>query len=216
MASILLPTNVLPTNQIESELHSEGFLYVAGIDEVGRGSLAGPVVAAAVIFEPGCLIPGVRDSKRVPEPERERLYDIITERAICWSVGLIDSATIDRINILQATFAAMRIAVADLTPQADYLLVDGRDTIDTGIPCRAIIRGDSQSHSIAAASLIAKVTRDRIMRTLHETMPAYGFSHNKGYGTAVHREAIALYGATPEHRKTFIKKYLLPTHALPR
>jgi ribonuclease HII len=199
-----MSSNTSPTNHYESELHREGLLYVAGVDEVGRGALAGPVVAAAVVFEPGCIIPGVRDSKRVREPEREHLYDIIIEQAICWGVGLIDSGTIDQINILQATFRAMRSAVADLNPQAQYLLVDGRDTIDTGIPCRAIVRGDSQSHSIAAASLVAKVTRDRIMRTLHEAMPVYGFSHNKGYGTAIHRQAIAQYGITSEHRTSFI------------
>lgn len=194
----------LPTNDIENELHREGFHHVAGVDEVGRGALAGPVVAAAVVLRDGCCIPGVRDSKLVKECDRERLYDVIIGEAISWGVGLVESHTIDSINILQATFVAMRQAVARLLPEADYILVDGRDTIDAGIPCRAVVRGDRQSHTIAAASIVAKVTRDRIMRELHQEIPMYGFAQNKGYGTAMHREAIARYGVVGVHRRTFI------------
>jgi ribonuclease HII len=188
------------------EVQELGFGLVAGVDEAGRGALAGPVVAAAVILPEDCAIEGVRDSKLVPEPERERLYDEIVARAVGWSVGIVSERTIDEINILQATFVAMRDAVAALEPSAEYVLIDGRDAVEMGIPCRAIIDGDALCPSIAAASIIAKVTRDRIMRALDQHLPMYRFARNKGYATAAHRAAIAEHGAADVHRRTFLRK----------
>jgi ribonuclease HII len=190
------------------ELQALGFGLVAGVDEAGRGALAGPVVAAAVILPEDCAIAGVRDSKLVPEPEREELYDEIVARAIGWSVGVVSEQVIDEINILQATFVAMRDAVGALEPRADYVLIDGRDAVEVGIPCRAIIDGDALCPSIAAASIIAKVTRDRIMRSIGEQLPQFGFARNKGYATAAHRDAIIEHGPTAVHRRTFLRKLL--------
>jgi ribonuclease HII len=197
-----------PTHSHEIELRRLGFELIAGIDEVGRGALAGPVVAAAALLPTECRIDGVRDSKLVPEQERERLYEVIIGQAICWSVGIIEQAEIDSINILQATFAAMRQAVTGMTVQPDYLLIDGRDTPALGRPCRAIIGGDALSVSIAAASIIAKVTRDRIMRQLHDLVPQYGFDRHKGYGTDAHRRAILEHGPSSYHRATFLRKLM--------
>jgi ribonuclease HII len=197
-----------PTQDHEVELRLLGFELVAGVDEVGRGALAGPVVAAAALLPPECHIDGVRDSKLVPEPERERLYDAIIGHAICWSVGIVEQGEIDRINILQATFAAMRQAVAGMSVQPDYLLIDGRDAPLFDRPCRAIIGGDALSVSIAAASILAKVTRDRIMRGLHELVPQYGFDRHKGYGTDAHRRAILEHGPSSYHRATFLRKLM--------
>jgi ribonuclease HII len=193
------------------EIQELGFGLVAGVDEVGRGALAGPVVAAAVILPEDCRIEGVRDSKLVPEPERERLYDEITARALGWSVGIVSERIIDEINILQATFVAMRHAVDALAPRADYVLIDGRDAVEMGIPCRAIIGGDALCPSIAAASIVAKVTRDRIMRALDEELPQFGFARNKGYATHFHRQAIAEHGPATVHRMTFLRKLLADT-----
>jgi ribonuclease HII len=198
----------LPTDDHEREIRALGFELIAGVDEVGRGALAGPVVAAAVILPVGCAIEGVRDSKLVPEPERERLYDEIAGRAICWGVGIVGHEEIDRINVLQATFVAMRHAVLALAQQPHYVLIDGRDMVDVGAPCRAIIAGDALCGSIAAASIIAKVTRDRIMRRQHELMPQYGFAQNKGYATEAHRRAILEHGPTFFHRHSFLGKLL--------
>lgn len=196
----------LPTDLHERELRALGFEMIAGVDEVGRGALAGPVVAAAVVLPVGVVIDGVRDSKLVPEPEREHLYDAVTSAALAWSVGIVESDEIDRINILQATFKAMRCAVEALPTAPDYVLVDGRDTAGLAIPCRAVIGGDALSVSIAAASLVAKVTRDRIMRRLGAQLPAYGFAKHKGYGTAEHRNAILAHGPAAEHRRSFLRK----------
>ncbi|MDB5034476.1 MAG: ribonuclease [Chlorobi bacterium] len=201
-------SRILPTNNHERELLGLGFQRIAGIDEVGRGALAGPVVAAVVLLPGGSIIERVRDSKQVPERERESLYDLILERAIAWSVGIVSHREIDRINILQATFQAMRLAVAGLSITPDYVLVDGRDAVAFGIPCRAIIGGDALCHAIAAASIVAKVTRDRIMRREHERTPHYGFHQHKGYGTAMHREAILRYGPAEIHRWSFLGKIL--------
>ncbi len=198
----------LPTNHHENELRGIGFELIAGIDEAGRGALAGPVVAAAVLLPRDCSIPGVRDSKLIAEPAREKLYDDVTAMAIAWGVGVVDHEEIDRINILQATFLAMRIAVSSLATPPDYLLIDGRDRIDAGLPCRAVIDGDTLCHSIAAASIIAKVTRDRLMRGHDEHAPHYGFARHKGYGTAMHRRAIAEHGPCAIHRRTFLRKLL--------
>ncbi len=198
----------LPTDEQERELRACGFERIAGVDEAGRGALAGPVVAAAVLLPYNCHIVGVRDSKLVAEPERERLYGEITACALAWSVGIIDNAEIDRINILQATFQAMRLAVRGLAPSPDYVLIDGRDAVDVGTPCRAIVGGDGLCVSIAAASIVAKVTRDRLMRAHHEHLPQYGFARHKGYGTAVHRKAIIEHGPTALHRLSFLGRIL--------
>lgn len=198
----------LPTNQHENELRGIGFELIAGIDEAGRGALAGPVVAAAVLLPRDCSIAGVRDSKLIAEPMREKLYDDVTSAAIAWGVGVVDHEEIDRLNILQATFMAMRIAVSSLAIPPDYLLIDGRDRIDAGVPCRAVIDGDALCHSIAAASIIAKVTRDRLMRHHDELLPHYGFARHKGYGTATHRRAIVEHGPCSIHRRTFLRKLL--------
>jgi ribonuclease HII len=197
-----------PLFEHEAELVSQGYTRVAGIDEAGRGALAGPVVAAAVILDGDRLPERVRDSKLVPEPEREQLYDVITHVAVAWGVGIVDSTDIDRINILQATLRAMLLAVDSLPVVPTHLLVDGRDRPGGGIPCRTIIGGDASCISIAAASIIAKVTRDRIMRRLHDEMPHYGFDRNKGYGTAIHRNAILEYGPSPIHRISFLGKLM--------
>lgn len=190
------------------ELRELGFTLIAGVDEVGRGALAGPVVAAAVIMPDDCTIEGIRDSKLVPEAERERLYDEITAQAIGWSVGIVSHEVIDEINILRATFVAMGHAVETLSPRADYILIDGRDALELGIPCRAIIGGDALCPVVGAASIVAKVTRDRIMRALDSDLPEYGFARHKGYATPEHRQAIMQYGPTVVHRATFLRKLL--------
>jgi ribonuclease HII len=202
-----MPTNT-PTFDSENQLRSLGFERVAGIDEVGRGALAGPVVAAAVLFPCDCPIEGLRDSKLLPERRREELYDEILTHAISWGVGIVGNEQIDRINILQATFVAMRIAFDQLTVAPDYVLIDGRDAVALGKPCRPIIGGDGICCSIAAASIVAKVTRDRIMRQYHELLPQYGLDRNKGYGTDEHRRAILEHGVTPIHRWSFLSKLL--------
>ncbi len=199
---------ILPTTHFEQELRALGFEHIAGVDEAGRGALAGPVVAAAVILHEDCAIAGVRDSKLVPEQERERLYEEITAAAFAWGVGIVGNDVIDRINILQATFEAMRTAVASLPVTPGYVLIDGRDAVATGVPCRAIIDGDALSLSIAAASLVAKVTRDRIMRCLDGEFPQYGFARHKGYGTAGHRTAVLAHGPTGVHRTSFLGKLI--------
>ncbi|MBL0225399.1 MAG: ribonuclease HII [Geobacteraceae bacterium] len=189
---------------------NKGFQLVAGIDEAGRGPLAGPVVAAAVILPAGLVIPGVNDSKKLSPDTRERLFDIIMAQARAVGVGMGSPELIDRINILQATRQAMLTAVAQLDPQPDYLLIDGISTIDSPIPQKTIKKGDSLSLSIAAASIIAKVTRDRLMRELDRVHPGYGFSGHKGYGSASHMEAIRRLGPSPAHRLSFggVKEYL--------
>ncbi len=197
-----------PTLEREHALEREGYHLVAGMDEAGRGALAGPVVAAAVVLAPGFDLAGVRDSKLIPEPEREDLFESIIRRTVTWGVGIVNNDVIDSINILQATFVAMRKACAALPTTPDFVLIDGRDAVDVGRPCRAIIGGDGLSVSIAAASIIAKVTRDRMMRALHDDYPEYGFDRNKGYGTATHRTAILRYGPTVVHRRSFLGKLM--------
>jgi len=198
----------LPTDEHERELRTLGFERIAGVDEAGRGALAGPVVAAAAVLPWNCHIAGVRDSKLIAEPERERLYEEVIIHAAAWCVGIVNNDEIDRINILQATFQAMRIAVRGLAGAADYVLIDGRDNVDVGLPCRAIIDGDALCRSIAAASIIAKVTRDRIMRREHEMLPQYGFASHKGYGTPAHRRAIVEHGPASIHRSSFLGRVL--------
>lgn len=198
----------LPTDDEELRLHEAGYRLVAGLDEAGRGALAGPVVAAAVILPRRVRIDGVRDSKLVPEGERELLCQSIIDQALAWGVGLVDNRVIDHINILQATFQAMRQAVAALSITPDFVLIDGRDAVDVGSPCRALVGGDRTSRAIAAASIIAKVARDKFMRDLHHEYPLYTFNRNKGYGTPRHRQAIQAYGPSPVHRVSFLGRVM--------
>jgi len=181
----------------------QGFDAIAGVDEAGRGPLAGPVVAAAVIFPSGYTNGEIRDSKKLTPLKREALYKIIRDDAISIGLGAIEASTIDRINILQATLAAMKIAVLNLSPQPDYILIDGINNIDIPIQQEAIIRGDSLSVSVAAASIIAKVSRDQLMDRYHVLYPQYNFLKNKGYGTKEHREAVKRYGRCKIHRRSF-------------
>lgn len=190
---------------------NNGQYLLAGVDEAGRGPLAGPVVAAAVVFPADVDILGIDDSKKISEEKRERLYDEIMEKAISVGVGIVDSTVIDEINILQATFKAMREAIASVKVSPEVLLIDGNQAIPKfteDIEQHAVIRGDSKSLSIAAASIIAKVTRDRIMIAYDEIYPEYVFKSNKGYGSNLHQWAIQDIGPCPIHRKTFIKNIL--------
>jgi ribonuclease HII len=191
-----------------------GFKRIAGVDEAGRGPLAGPVVAAAVVLDPRRPIAGIDDSKRLPEATREALYVRITHRARAWAVGIVEPAEIDRLNILRASLEAMRRAVAGLPEPPDCLLIDGRDRIDFPAYQRPIVRGDALSVSVGAASILAKVTRDRIMRDLHARWPQYNFSRHKGYPTREHRQALRLHGPCPVHRRSF-HGVLLPSSSPP-
>ncbi len=190
------------------EAAEEGFRAVCGIDEAGRGPLAGPVFAAAVILPPGCVIDGVDDSKKLSPKKREALFPVIEAKAEAFGVGFATEREIDEINILQATFLAMRRAVEALSVRPDLALVDGDRLPPLGVPARAIVRGDSLCASIAAASILAKVSRDRLMRRVDEIYPQYGFAKHKGYGTALHVAMLRKYGPCPAHRKTFLKKIL--------
>lgn len=193
----------LDTLAFERSAMGNGFTSVAGIDEAGRGPLAGPVLAAAVILPPGLMIDGVDDSKKLTPDKREKLFEVIMNSATSVGVGIISPADIDRINILQATREAMLAAVQQLSPQPGYLLIDGISTINSTIPQKTIKKGDSLSLSIAAASIIAKVTRDRIMIEMDTHYPGYGFAGHKGYGSASHLDAIRRLGPSPIHRLTF-------------
>jgi ribonuclease HII len=187
----------------ETELLRDGYRAIAGTDEAGRGPLAGPVVAAAVILHPGQTIPGVNDSKKLTERQREKLYPIIMAEALAVGIGLCDHEEIDRLNILRASLEAMRRAVAALPVAADFLLVDGSFTVPLEIPQQAVSKGDSLSLSIAAASIIAKVTRDRLMVEFDLLYPGYGFAGHKGYPSASHRATIVCLGPCPIHRSSF-------------
>ena len=192
--------------QIAEELYNSGANLICGIDEAGRGPLAGPVVVAAAIMPRNSMIEGVNDSKKVSEKKREKLYDLIIDEAIAYGVGIIDQKEIDRINILNATKEGLTMAVKELNPKPDLIIVDALSKIDTeGIPYKSIIKGDAKCYSIACASIIAKVTRDRIMRQWDEVYPQYGFIKHKGYGTAAHISAIKEYGLCPLHRLSFVK-----------
>jgi ribonuclease HII len=186
----------------EEELWNQGFI-VAGIDEAGRGPLAGPVVAGAVILPQGKKLYGINDSKKLSEKKRDELAEIIKEDAIAWSLGIVDAETIDEINILQATKLAMQKAVEGLSHSPNYLLIDAVTIPNLAIKQKGIIGGDQVSVSVAAASILAKTTRDSLMLKYHEQYPQYGFGQHKGYGTAEHIEALQTYGASPIHRKTF-------------
>ena len=189
--------------QFEKDARKQGYSRIAGIDEAGRGPLAGPVVAAATILPQGFYLPHLDDSKRLSPRKREELFDAIYEQAVAIGIGIVDPAEIDRINILQAALLSMHIAVDNLRPAPDYLLVDGTFRIRTPLPQQAIKHGDRRSASIAAASIIAKVTRDRLMKHYDEDFPEYCFGKNKGYGTEEHRSAIRTFGYCSIHRKTF-------------
>ena len=193
--------------KVYEKAHSD-CMYICGIDEAGRGPFAGPVVAGAVILDPSKEILYLNESKKLSEKKREELYDVIMENAISVGVGIVDSRTIDEINILQATYLAMRKAIAELDPQPDYILADAVHIPGIDIPQEGIIKGDAKSISIAAGSIIAKVTRDRMMYEYDKQYPEYGFASHKGYGTAAHIEAIKKYGPLDIHRRTFIHKYI--------
>lgn len=182
---------------------------VCGIDEAGRGPLAGPVCAAAVVMPYGTIIDGVNDSKKLTEKKRELLFDTIKEKSLSYGIAFSDEKEIDEVNILNATFLAMKRAVKSLKIQPDLILVDGNRLPDFDIPAKAIIKGDSLSHSIACASILAKVTRDRLMKELSKKYPEYGFEKHKGYGTKAHYEAIKSNGVCEIHRKTFLKNMKL-------
>ena len=195
--------NLMEMNVFERACQQNGYKQIAGIDEAGRGALAGPVIAAAVILPTHCTIKGLRDSKQVSPKQRARLFDEIHNVAVSVGIGSADHRVIDRLNILEAALLAMQEAVEELTPSPDYLLVDGLDLPEAGIAGEAIPKGDSKSYSIAAASIIAKVTRDRLMVELDPIYPNYGFSQHKGYPTPQHRQAISQFGASDIHRHTF-------------
>ena len=192
----------------EKQAIENGAKYVCGIDEVGRGPLAGPVFAAAVILPVDCVIEGLNDSKKLTEKKRDLLFDEIREKAVAYCVASVDEKTIDEINILQADFVAMRKAVAGLSVKADFALVDGNQYPHTGVDELCIVKGDSKSPSIAAASILAKVSRDRYMLELDKKYPEYQFARHKGYGTKLHYECIEKYGVSPVHRKSFLKKII--------
>ena len=207
---------LMEIKKIEEELYLKGVNSIAGIDEAGRGPLAGPVVVACVIMPRDSMIEGVNDSKKVSEKKREKLYDQIIEEAIAYGVGIISQEEIDRINILNATKEGLTMAIKEMEKdlrekqrgfeKPEIILVDALTKIDTdGISYKSIIKGDAKSYSIAAASIIAKVTRDRIMRQWNEVYPMYGFEKHKGYGTAAHIAAIKEYGLCPLHRRSFVK-----------
>jgi len=192
-----------PTEDFERMARLCGYRRIAGLDEAGRGPLAGPVVAAAVILPTHCRLPQVDDSKQLSEPARERLFDEIHGKAVGVGIGLADAAEIDRLNILEATRLAMRRAIENLLSLPDYLLIDAVTLPGVQIPQRPVIKGDTLSISIAAASIIAKVTRDRLMTVYHEEFPLYEFLSHKGYGTATHLERLARHGPCAIHRRTF-------------
>ena len=189
--------------EIESELPFE---LICGVDEAGRGPLAGPVCAAAVILPKGLVIPGLNDSKKLSDKRRRELFPIIQQEAVSFGIAFASQEEIDEINILQATFLAMRRAMEQLNPQPEFALIDGNRETDFGVPCKTVIRGDSMSANIAAASVLAKVTRDNWMMEAAEKYPGYGFEIHKGYGTKAHYAALEKLGPCPIHRRSFLKK----------
>ena len=192
---------------IESSLYAEGYKMICGVDEAGRGPLAGPVCAAAVILPKGLELPGLNDSKKLTDKKRRELFPVIKEQAIAYGIGLASHEEIDEINILQATYLAMERAIAQLEGKADFALIDGNRAKDFGLPVRTVVKGDSLSASIAAASVLAKVTRDDIMLEMAKEYPEYGFEVHKGYGTKAHYEALRAHGHSAIHRLTFLKKF---------
>ena len=194
--------------EIEDSLYQRGYKLVCGVDEAGRGPLCGPVVAAAVILNKDEMIEGVNDSKKLSEKKRENLYDIISKKALAVGVGISDVDIIEDINILNATKLAMKQAINNLKINPDFVLIDGNQMIDIDIDAQTVVSGDAKSESIAAASIIAKVTRDRLLKDYDKKYPEYGFAKHKGYGTKAHIEAIKKYGLTPIHRKSFCSKFI--------
>lgn len=193
--------------EIENLHYDNGVRVICGVDEAGRGPLAGPVCAAAVILPPHIDIPGLNDSKKLTDKRRRELEPIIKEQAIAYGIGFADHEEIDDINILQATYLAMERAISQLSVTPELALIDGNRAKDFGIPVETIIKGDSRSASIAAASILAKVARDDVMLEYSKIYPEYGFEVHKGYGTKAHYEALRTYGASPIHRKSFLKKF---------
>lgn len=196
------------TYEFEHKAHEEGFAVVCGVDEAGRGPLAGPVYAAAVILPDGLEDMGINDSKKMSEKKREALFDIIIENATAYGIGFATETEIDEINILNATFLAMRRAVEAMGIKPDLVLVDGNRKPNTGYEEMTLVKGDAKSISISAASILAKVSRDRYMKDLAERHPEYKFEQHKGYGTKLHYEMIEQYGILPDHRRSFLKKIL--------
>ncbi len=192
---------------IEEELYNKGYQVICGVDEAGRGPLAGPVCAAAVILPPHTVIPGLDDSKKLSDKRRRELMPVIKEQAIAWGIGLASHEEIDEINILQATFLAMERALAQLQVKPDIALIDGNREKDFGLPVKTVVKGDSLSANIAAASVLAKVTRDDLMEAQAVDYPQYGFEIHKGYGTKAHYAALTEHGPSPIHRLTFLKKF---------
>lgn len=193
--------------EIEDSFYADGVNVICGVDEAGRGPLAGPVCAAAVILPPHLEIPGLTDSKKLTDKKRRELYPIIKEQAIAYGIGLASAQEIDEINILQATFLAMQRALDQLNIKPDLALIDGNREKDFGVPVKTVVKGDSLSMNIAAASILAKVTRDDMMVKLAEEYPQYGFEIHKGYGTKAHYAALTNHGPSPIHRMTFLKKF---------
>ena len=193
--------------EIEEGLKQTGVGVICGVDEAGRGPLAGPVCAAAVILPEGLVIPGLNDSKKLTDKKRRELYPIIKEQAVAYGIAFASREEIDELNILQATFLAMKRAIAQLEGKANFALIDGNRETDFGVPCMTVVKGDSRSANIAAASVLAKVTRDDFMEELAKQYPQYGFEVHKGYGTKAHYAALAEHGMCDEHRRTFLKKF---------
>ena len=193
--------------EIEDACYAEGFQLICGVDEAGRGPLAGPVCAAAVILPPHTQIPGLNDSKKLTDKKRRELFPVICETALAYSIAFATEGEIDEINILQATFLAMQRALDQLKVRPDLALIDGNREKDFGLPVKTVVKGDSLSANIAAASVLAKVTRDDLMVHMAEQYPQYGFEIHKGYGTKAHYAALETYGASPVHRMTFLKKF---------
>ena len=192
--------------ELENEIYAEGFSLICGVDEAGRGPLAGPVYAAAVILPRDAVIDGLNDSKKLTEKKRDALFDVITERALTYGIASASVEEIEKLNILNATFLAMNRAVAKLDPTPELALIDGNRNTGIAMPSRCIVKGDSRCADIAAASILAKVSRDRYMLNLAEKYPQYHFEQHKGYGTKLHYEALREYGPSPEHRPSFLRK----------
>lgn len=192
---------------IERHYFENGIELICGVDEAGRGPLAGPVCAAAVILPKYADIPGLNDSKKLSDKKRRELFPIIKEQALAYAIAFVDHKVIDEINILQATLSAMEQAISQLSVKPEIALIDGNREKDFGVPCKTVVHGDSLSASIAAASVLAKVSRDDLMEELAIQYPQYGFEIHKGYGTKAHYEALRTYGASPIHRRSFLKKF---------
>ena len=193
--------------ELEKALHQEGYSVVCGVDEAGRGPLAGPVCAAAVILPEDCELPGLNDSKKLTEKKREALYDQIVDKAVAYGIAFASVEEIEEINILSAALLAMNRAIAQLPRTPDIALIDGNTTRDIAVPARAVVGGDGKCACIAAASVLAKVTRDRLMLDMAKEYPQYAFEKHKGYGTKAHYAALEEYGPSPIHRKSFLKKF---------